>query len=721
MGVGVVVSNYGYALRNPARGWFVLYVGKTGVKDDILGGKIIRSKPMDEPIESSVRQRIERLREEIDYHNYLYYVKQQPQVSDEEYDKLMRELLALEERFPQLVTPTSPSQRVGAPPAEEFATVEHTAPMLSLDSGLTPEEMREFDRRVKRLLDKEQVEYVVEPKLDGLSVEVIYQKGRLVRGATRGDGHRGEDVTLNLKTIKSLPLVLRRHKDLPRLLAVRGEVMMTIRGFERLNEQLAEAGQPLFANPRNAASGSIRQLDSKVTASRPLDIFFYDILAQEGGIEFSDHWEILHTLPEWGLKVNPLIRKCRHIEQAIEFHHRLERQRDKLDYEMDGVVIKLNNLADRARLGARSRSPRWAVAYKFESRKGETQVEDIVVQVGRTGTLTPVAQLRPVDVGGVTISRATLHNLDNIRKLGVKIGDRVKVERAGDVIPEVVGVDEQARTGDERDFLMPDECPACGSAVIKEGAYHMCSAGLSCPAQLKESIKHYASKHAMDIDGLGSKIVDKLVDEGIISSVADLYGLTQQQLMPLEGFAEKSSRNMLQAIESSKNRSLARFIYALGIRHVGRHLADVLARRFDSIHQLAEAKVEDLMQINEIGPEVAQSIGKFFANQRNHELIQQLIKQGVNVEREKTSLKDTLQGKRFVFTGTLNRLTRAQAQAVVERLGGRVTSSVSRATDYVVAGENPGSKLTEAERLGVNIIREEEFLELVGQKSDLGK
>lgn len=692
------------------------------MKSDILGWKFTLKRELNKLNMVQIKERIERLREKIRQHNYLYYVKAQPQVSDEQYDKLMRELLALEVAHPELITPDSPSQRVGAPPAAEFANIEHTAPMLSLDSELTPEAVIEFDKRVKKLLDAEQVEYMAEPKLDGLSVEVVYEDGRLIRGATRGDGYRGEDITLNLKTIKALPLTLRQGRGgggggggggLPHLLAVRGEVMMSIQGFERLNKQLAESNQPMFANPRNAAAGSMRQLDSTVTASRPLDIFIYDILMQEGGDRFTEHSEILHALPEWGLKVNPLVRKCRYIEEAVEFHHKLEQERDELDYEIDGVVIKLNKLAGRDKAGVKSRSPRWAVAYKFEPRKGETRLDDIVVQVGRTGALTPVALLRPVDVGGVTISRATLHNIDYIRGLGVKIGDWVKVERAGDVIPAVVEVDEQARTGDERDFIMPDSCPACGSVVIKEGAHHMCRAGLSCPAQLKESIKHYASKQAMDIDGLGTKIVDRLVDEGIIGSVADLYCLTQEDLSALEGFADKSAQNMLAAIKKSKACSLSRFIFALGIRHVGRHLADVLARQFDSIHQLAQAGIDNLIEINEIGPEVAQRVVEFFANEKNSQLVSELIERGVNVEQEKLEVADILKGVKVVFTGALSRLGRSEAQRLVKRLGGRATSSVSRTTDIVVAGENPGSKLAEAERLGVKVISEEKFLELV--------
>jgi DNA ligase (NAD+) len=667
---------------------------------------------MDEITKSQARERIEQLREEIRQHNYLYYVKSQPKITDEQYDILLRELIDLERQFPELITSDSPSQRVGAPPAEEFVSVEHTTPLLSLDSALKQEEIAEFDRRMRRLLGHEQIKYVVEPKLDGVSVELIYEAGRLMRGSTRGDGYRGEDVTQNLKTIRALPLTLRKQKDLPQMLAVRGEVMISIPGFEKLNNELAKAGHPMFANPRNAASGSIRQLNSAVTASRPLDIFFYDILSRTGGKEFTEHWDVLQTLPDWGLKVNPLIKKCRDIEEAIEFHQRLERQRDSLEYEIDGVVIKLNELAERQRLGAKSRSPRWAVAYKFEPRKGETLVDDIVVQVGRTGILTPVALLRPVDVGGVTISRATLHNQDYIHKLGVKIGDRVKIERAGDVIPQVAQVDEKARQGAERDFFMPERCPVCESRVVRKGAYIMCSAGISCPAQLKESIRHFASKHAMDIDGLGKKIVDKLVDEGIIKSVADLYALTEEKLIPLEGFAEKAARNMVWAIRDSKERSLARFIYALGIRNVGRHLADVLAREFGSIDRLAQADAVALQQVNEVGPEVAQCVREFFNNRRNRELIEELMKRGVRIEQTETLVRDTLRGKRFVFTGALSKLTRARAQEIVEQLGGRAVSSVSRTTDFVVAGENPGSKLNEAQRLGVKVISEEEFLKL---------
>jgi len=490
-----------------------------------------------------------------------------------------------------------------------------------------------------------------------------------------------------------------------------------VEGFEELNRRLAKEGKELFANPRNAASGSLRQLDSKITASRPLDIFFYDILALEDGdrFRFTEHWEILNTLPEWGLKVNENIRKCSHIAQAIQFHDELEQRREKLGYEIDGVVIKVNNLQQREKLGYRSRSPRWAIAYKFTPRQGVTKIEDIVVQVGRTGALTPVALLRPVDVGGVTISRATLHNMDNVDRLGVKIGDTVRVERAGDVIPEVVEVEQDARTGQEKVFEMPQACPACGSPVIREGAYHLCSGGLSCPAQLKESIKHYASKHAMDIDGLGDKIVERLVDEGLIKGIDGLYDLRAEDLLALEGFADKSAQNMIQAISATKERSLARFIYALGIRHVGRHLAEVLAEQFDSVEELARADMEALQQIKEVGPQVAQSIVNFFQNQKNLELIRRLAQKGIRPQKPKPSVQNIFQGKRFVFTGSLTSFTRSQAQALVESLGGRATSTVSRQTDFVVAGENPGSKLEEAKKHGVRIISEAEFVKMIKQ------
>ncbi len=661
-----------------------------------------------------IQSKIEKLREEIRNHNFLYYTKSNPIISDEKYDGLLRELKELESRYPLLMSADSPTQKVGAAPVKGFITVEHAAAMLSLDSALAEVEIREFDKRVKRLLGDGDIEYVAEPKLDGLSVEIVYENGRFVRGSTRGDGYRGEDVTQNLKTIKSLPLLLQKIDGIPQFLAVRGEVMMSITGFDRLNKNLAQNGQAMFANPRNAASGSIRQLDSKITASRPLDIFFYDILFQQGGRQFSGHWEILKTLPQWGLKVNPNIKKCDHIEDAIDFHKNMADERDRLDYEIDGVVIKLNDLVARRQLGTKSRSPRWAIAYKFEPRREKTKLEDIVIQVGRTGALTPVALLRPVDVGGVTISRASLHNMDYICKLGVKIGDKVRVERAGDVIPAVTRVYKKERTGDEKDFSLPDKCPVCNSVVIKTGAYHLCSGGISCPAQLKESIKHYASKNAMDIDGLGTKLVDRLVDEGLIGSVVDLYKLKPEQLKSLEGFAEKSSQKLVSAIEKSKNRPFNRFIYALGIKNVGRHLAEVLAANFSSIDALLKETSKDkLMQINEVGPEVAQCILDFFANDRNLELINKLIAQGVVPEKEDVAIENILAGKRFVFTGTLTKLTRMQAQDAVKKLGGRVASAVSAATDYVVFGDNPGSKLAKAGKLGVSTISEDEFLNLI--------
>ena len=667
-------------------------------------------------MEDIIEQRIEYLRQELNRHNYLYYVKNQPEISDAEYDRLFQELVGLESQHLELVTPDSPTQKVGAPPAKEFPIVEHTAPMLSLDSLMQPAEVEEFDRRVKRLTGETGIEYVAEPKFDGLSVEVIYENGILVRGDTRGDGVRGENVTQNIKTIRSLPLSLRREMPIPSFIAVRGEVILSVSGFKELNKRLTELGKEAFANPRNAASGSLRQLDSKITASRPLDIFFYDVLYLEDDnrFNFAEHWEILEMLPQWGLKVYPDIAKCASIGEAMAYHKRLEQQRDSLDFEIDGAVIKLNSLALRRKVGERSRSPRWAVAYKFEPRLGETVVEDIVPSVGRTGALTPLALLKPVDVSGVTISRATLHNMDIIRKLGVRIGDRVRVIRAGDVIPEVTEVNQAARTGHEREFSMPERCPACNSPVAKIGAYYFCTAGLACQAQLKYSIQHYASKNAMDIDGLGEKIAERLVDNGLVRSVDQLYSLKKEDLLGLEGFADKSAENLLRAIAESRHRSLARFIYALGIPHIGRHMADVLAEHLNSVEELSRQSEEQLRQIPQVGPEMAKAVTRFFANPDNQQLLQRLTRKGVKPEKRAKATQNMLQGQKFVFTGTLSQMSRKAAEALVERLGGKAISSVSHETDYVVAGENPGSKLDTAQRLGVKVISEADFLRLVG-------
>ena len=664
----------------------------------------------------TVRRRIEKLREEIRKHDYYYYVLNQPIISDAEYDRLFRELQELEQKYPQLVTPDSPTQRVGAPPAEEFRPVRHALPMLSLQNCFTEEEFLDWDRRVRRLLGGEKPVYVCEPKLDGLSVELVYEDGVFTVGSTRGDGYTGEDVTQNLRTIKQVPLrLLSDEIPPPRLLEVRGEVYMEKEAFKRLNEERAKSGEPLFANPRNAAAGSLRQLDPGVTASRPLKLFCY-ALGRVEGIEIKSQEELLVTLPKLGFPVNPLWRRCETPEEAIDFYHELLERREELPYEADGMVVKVNDFAQREVLGEVSRAPRWAIAFKFPAEEATTRVLDIVVQVGRTGALTPVAILEPVEVSGVTVSRATLHNEDEVRRKDVRIGDWVVVRRAGEVIPEIVKSIPERRTGEEKEFKMPTRCPVCGGPVVRPPGevVHRCE-NLSCPARIKESIRHFASRRAADIEGLGEKLVDQLVDKGLVRRISDLYHLTKEQLAALERMGDKSAQNLLEQLERSKGMSLARFIYALGIRYVGEHIAEVLAERFGSIDELARASYEELVEIPEIGPRIAQSIVDFFASEDNRRLIEELKAVGIDPRAERPKEKGPLAGKTLVFTGRLSDMTREEAKRLVESLGGKVASSVSRKVDYVVVGEDPGSKLDRARELGIPTLTEEEFKELVGR------
>ena len=662
-----------------------------------------------------IQERVEKLREEIRRYDYYYYVLNQPLISDAEYDKLFRELLELERQYPELVTPDSPTQRVGAPPAEEFAPVEHAIPMLSLANCFNDEELEEWDDRVRRMLGGEPVEYVCEPKLDGLSVELVYVDGVFTVGSTRGDGRVGEDVTRNLRTIKQVPLRLfPLNGKVPRLLEARGEVYMEKEAFRRLNEERERAGEPLFANPRNAAAGSLRQLDPNVTASRPLKIFFY-AMGRAEGIEIRSQVELLTTFPKLGLPVNPLWKLCKTLDEVKAFYRELLAMRHELPYEADGMVVKVNDFAQREILGEVSRAPRWAIAYKFPAEEATTRVLDIVVQVGRTGALTPVAILEPVEVSGATVSRATLHNEDEIRRKDIRIGDWVIVRRAGEVIPEVVKSIPERRTGAEKEFKMPERCPACGGPVVRppgEVAYR-CE-NLSCPARIKESIRHFASRRAMDIEGLGEKLVDQLVETGLVRKLSDIYRLKKEDLVNLERMGEKSAQNLLEQIERSKNAGLARLIFALGIRYVGEHLAEVLAEHFPSLEALSNATYEELIQIPEIGPRIAQSIVDFFRNAENRKLIQELKELGVKTEAEKPK-EGPLSGKTFVFTGTLSAFTREEARRLVESLGGRVASSVSRKVDYVVVGADPGEKLRKAQELGITILTEEEFRKLVGR------
>ncbi len=660
------------------------------------------------------------LRNEIRRHDNLYYVKDKPEISDTEYDRLFHDLIDLERRHPDLITPDSPTQRVGAPPLEELIKVPHERPMLSLDSIVDQSEVQAFDQRMKRELETPSVEYSAEPKFDGLSVELLYDHGIFTRGATRGDGTIGEDVTINLRTIRSLPLQLQAQSGLPDHLVVRGEVYMRLDDFQALNRRMTERGDDAFANPRNAASGSLRQLDSMITATRPLVVTCYEIMAVSTPVP-PTHWNELETLAQWGLPVPVFRRLCASIDEVMTFHRETESMRDQLPYEIDGVVVKVNRRDWQGRLGMKSRSPRWAIAYKFAARKEITVVQDIVVSVGRTGTLTPVALLKPVEVGGVTISRATLHNADEVARKDVRIGDTVKVERAGDVIPAIA--ERLPIPGEQRNapFGMPDHCPVCGSKVAREGAYFYCTGQLVCGAQLKGAIEHFASKHALNIEGLGKKTVAQLVDEGLVRSLADIYRLTKADLIKLEGFADRSATLLLESIASSKIVSLDRFLMGLGIRQVGQHIAKVLAREFGSLEQIMSADQERFQQIREVGPEISEGLVAYWSEPRNRYVIAQLQESGIQIA-PGTAMRDRreslLTGKTFVFTGGLDHFTRDEAQQVVEAAGARVSSSVSKKTSYVVGGRDPGSKLDQARALGVTILTEEEFAAMIGKSKN---
>jgi len=668
------------------------------------------------------QKRIEQLRTEIRRHDYLYYVKDRPEISDAEYDRLFRDLSNLEAAYPELVTPDSPTQRVGAPPLEELTKVRHEKPMLSLDSVTDQGDVLAFDKRVRRELAKElgrepdDIQYTVEPKYDGLSVELVYERGLFVRGATRGDGITGEDVTVNLRTLRSLPLQLQTDADPPAHLVVRGEVYMRLDDFQALNRRITERGEEAFANPRNAASGSLRQLDSKITAERPLVVTCYETMAQSGSLPLA-HWDELEALARWGLPVPLQRRLCRTIEDVVAFHREIEPERDRLPFEIDGIVVKVARRDWQVALGEKSRSPRWAIAYKFTPRKEITQVQDIVVSVGRTGTLTPLALLKPVEVGGVTISRATLHNADEVARKDIRVGDTVKVERAGDVIPAIA--ERVPVPGEQRkpSFTMPDACPVCGSAVAREGAYYYCSGQAACPAQLKGALEHFSSKQALNIDGLGKKTVAQLVERGLVKNLADIYALTKEQLLTLEGFADRSASLLTDAVEKSKQASLERFLMGLGIRQVGQHIARVLARRFGTLEAIMQADRETFERVHEIGPEIASSLVSYFGEARNRLVIQRLLQLGLRIETPAEQGHMTarrLEGKTFVFTGGLERCSRDEAKRLAEVLGGRAVSSVNKRTDYVVAGKDPGSKLDEAKRLGVTVLTEEEFRKLIG-------
>ena len=651
---------------------------------------------------------IEELRENIRYHDRKYYVENDPVISDYEYDKFVKDLERLEGQFPEFITPDSPTQRVSGEAAKEFPSVEHRTEMLSLDNTYNFDELREFHKRVLKNIPE--CEYVVEPKIDGLGVALAYEDGKFIRGATRGDGRVGEDVTLNLKTIRSIPLKI----DDERLanVEVRGEVYMPLPGFKKMNKQREEDGEPVFANPRNAAAGSIRQLDPKIPASRPLDIFIYSLSFTEG-LGFSTHWESLQALRSVGFKINPKAKLFKTLDEVIKYCEKLEEDRDKLDYEIDGTVIKVNSIEQQRILGATTKHPRWSIAYKFKARQATTRLVKITWQVGRTGALTPVAELEPVEVGGVTISRATLHNEDEIRKKDLKEGDIVLVERSGDVIPQVVKAISENRTGEEKEFAMPKECPECHGEIERpEGEARWRCQNLQCPAQLKRRIAHFASRNAMDIEHMGPETVDKLLDAELIKGLEDLYSLKKEEILELEGFEEKSAQNILDAIDDSKTRELSRLIFGLGIRHVGQYAGQLLAARFTSLDALAQAQYYQLEDIKGIGKETAESVVGFFTDEKNMKLIQALKDRGV-APSEKA--KGELEGKVFVFTGSMKDFSRDEASKLVTSRGGIVSGSLSKNTDYLVAGEKPGSKFKKAKKLGVKVLDEREFKEIVGE------
>ncbi|NMB76420.1 MAG: NAD-dependent DNA ligase LigA [Myxococcales bacterium] len=661
------------------------------------------------------RRRIERLTEELNEHAYRYYVLDSPTVSDAEYDRLSRELEALEAAYPELVRPDSPSHRVGAPPRADFPPFRHPSPMLSLQNCFSEEEFFEFHRRVQKLLGTEEdVTYMVEPKLDGLSLELLYERGLLQAGATRGDGMVGEDVTPNVRTIQGLPLRL-RGADPPERLVVRGEVILEKAHFERLNREREEAGEPAFANPRNAAAGSLRQLDSRVTASRPLSYMMYAPGLPVPGVETQQ--ELLERLREFGFRVNPRSVLCHGAQEVAAAYRALLADRFSLPYDIDGMVVKVNRFDLQRRLGEVSRSPRWAIAWKFPPVQETTRVREIVVQVGRTGVLTPVAELEPVRIGGVEVSRATLHNQDEVRRKDVRAQDTVVVQRAGDVIPEIVAVVLDRRPAGSVPFVMPERCPACGGPVSQaEGESALRCANMDCPAQLRERLLHFASRGGMDIQGLGEKIVERLLERGLVKTAADLYRLDAATLAEIERMGEKSAQNLVAAIEQSKRRPLSRFIAALGILHVGEHVAALLAQRFASIGDLMRASAEELTAIPGIGPEVSASILRFF-EPKNRAVVEALLEAGVTPlaeEKKPAPSGAPLAGQIVVLTGTLASMERGKAKALLEALGAKVTGSVSKKTTLVVCGENPGSKLAEAEKLGVRVIGEQEFLDLVG-------
>ena len=665
-----------------------------------------------------VSETIKSLRKKINNHNYQYYVLDNPIISDSEYDKLLKDLELIEKKYPEFIIPESPTQRIGAQPIESFGTVTHRITMMSLANAMSDDELKAFDKRLKKKLNSaEEIEYVIEPKLDGLAVELIYENGKFINGSTRGDGNTGEDITSNLKTIKGIPLILRDDIiSLPDLMEVRGEVFIRKEDFELLNSKRSQSNKQPFANARNAAAGSLRQLDPKITAKRSLSIYCYQAGIVDG-INLNTHSEFLERLKNWGLPVNPEVKIVKGIEKAIQFHKQLETIRNEFPYEIDGSVIKVNSLSIRNKLGVRSRSPRWAIAGKFKAQQVTTIINDIFTSVGRTGAITPVAKLQPVEVGGVTVTNATLHNQDEIDRKDIRIGDTVIIERSGDVIPKVIKVIQEKRTEDAKVYHLPDHCPECNNQLMRpENEVVFRCPNYSCPAKIKGNIKHFVSKNALDMDGLGEKLIDQLVNERIIKKVDDLFRIKKNQLANLERMGDKSADNIIDSINNSKLTSFSRFIYALGIRHVGEHTSKILESAFKgNFDSFLEATFEDLESIEEIGPIVAQSIIEFWNDESNKQIANNCFEFGIKLKRNNEIVDQILTGKTFVFTGSLERINRKEAKEIVERQGGRTSNSISKNTDYVVAGPGSGTKLEKAKLLAINIINEDEFEKLVNK------
>ena len=667
---------------------------------------------------SKAKERISKLRDIIRYHDRKYFVGNKPKISDREYDRLYRELKGLEKRFPELVTPDSPTQRISEKPLKGFRHVSHAVLMLSMDNTYSRQELGDFDKRVRKNLGKEKYEYAVEFKVDGVSVSIVYEGGVFVRGATRGNGRVGDDITTNLKTIKSIPLRLSSGSaKIPGLLEVRGEVFMPKRWFSRLNKEREKRREELFANPRNASAGSLKLLDPRITAERRLEVFVWGI-GEYKGVDFKNHDRVVEYLEKLGLRVIPHVKRCKDIDEVIKFCAQWQKKHEKLDYEIDGMVVKVNSLEQQKKLGRTEKSPRWMIAYKFPAEKALTEILDVKMQVGRTGTVTPVAILKPVHVSGTTVSRATLHNFDEIKRLDIKIGDKVYIEKSGEIIPKVLEVAKNKRKGTEKPINVPTKCPSCDATLYKDvGEVLLRCNNVSCAAQIKQKILHFASRNAMDIEGLGDSLVEQLVYKKLVKDYAGIYYLKFEDVKSLERFADKSARNIIDAIEKSKSNDLNRLVFALGIRHVGQKAAWILARRFGSLKELAKQNTERLTSINEIGPIMAEGIVNFFKNKKNLDVLEKLEKAQVRAELLKKPRRGAaLEGKTFVVTGTLKSYTRQGIEELIRNLGGNTSSSVGKNTDFLICGEEPGSKLDKAKKLGVKIITENEFKKMAGAR-----